>query len=313
MMASLFSTKVDVSNPLHLVICLGGVVVPFIVQVLHVYTKNYSWVDRLWSIVPAVYTWIYVAGARHSEEPDVRALVVACCITLWGARLTFNFWRRGGYNPTDQDIRWTILQKHIVGVLWSLFAIVFIAYFQLHLLAAITFPVYYAMQYPSPWNAMDSGILVLFVCALAVETAADNQQYSFQTEKYRLLALARKAHPTKSDIELLETLPKPYRYGFRTTGLFKYSRHPNFICELLIWFCVYAFSVSASGERLNWSIGGWIVLVALFQGSTAFTEKISSEKYPLYKVYQATTGMLVPFPPFGRFEKTVRELDSKVQ
>ena len=56
-------------------------------------TKEYSWVDRIWSIIPIVYMWVFAYGANFA---DVRLNVMAVLVTLWGARLTFNFARKGG-------------------------------------------------------------------------------------------------------------------------------------------------------------------------------------------------------------------------
>ena len=34
-----------------------------------------------------------------------RLLLIAALVTIWGARLTFNFWRKGGYSWTNEDYR----------------------------------------------------------------------------------------------------------------------------------------------------------------------------------------------------------------
>lgn len=116
---------------------------------------------------------------------------------------------------------------------------------------------------------------------LTIETVADNQQWQFQTEKYRQIAS--------------KSLKHPFNIGFITTGLFRFSRHPNFFAEMGIWWTYYLFSVSSIG--LNNSCIGVILLTLLFQGSTNLTEQISSEKYPTYKEYQKTTSRLWPMPP----------------
>ncbi len=69
------------------------------------------------------------------------------------------------------------------------------------------------------------------------------------------------------------------------TGLWAYSRHPNFIAEQLVWVTVYAFSAIANQSLLNPSVVGPILLILLFVGSTNFTEEITSSKYPKYKDY----------------------------
>ena len=50
--------------------------------------------DRIWSIVPVVYVWVFAIAAGLG---DARLDVMAGLVTLWGARLTFNFARKGGY------------------------------------------------------------------------------------------------------------------------------------------------------------------------------------------------------------------------
>lgn len=56
-------------------------------------TRNYSQVDKLWSLLPIGYAW-YVS---YRSGFDARTGLMAALATLWGLRLTFNFARRGGY------------------------------------------------------------------------------------------------------------------------------------------------------------------------------------------------------------------------
>lgn len=72
--------------------------------------------------------------------------------------------------------------------------------------------------------------------------------------------------------------------GFCSSGLFSYSRHPNFFCEISLWYIFFLFTVE-SGGLLNWSLIGSVLLNLLFLGSTPFTEAITSEKYPKYAEY----------------------------
>jgi steroid 5-alpha reductase family enzyme len=72
----------------------------------------------------------------------------------------------------------------------------------------------------------------------------------------------------------LANLPAEYKKGFITDGLFRYSRHPNFFCEISMWWVMYLFSVVSTG--LNLSGIGALLLNLLFLGSTPLTEMISS-------------------------------------
>ena len=70
--------------------------------------------------------------------------------------------------------------------------------------------------------------------------------------------------------------------GFLRSGLFKYSRHPNWFFEQALWWGMYGYSVAASGQWINYSIMGAVLLTPLFQGSLWITEMMSSRKYPVH-------------------------------
>src|SRR3954471_2520449 len=69
-------------------------------------TGNVSQVDKLWSIVPVLYAWIATARAGF----DGRMVLMSVLATVWGARLTYNFSRHGGYSwrfwSGAEDYRW---------------------------------------------------------------------------------------------------------------------------------------------------------------------------------------------------------------
>jgi steroid 5-alpha reductase family enzyme len=242
---------------------------------LSVVTREYSWVDRLWSIVPALYVGYFAyAGDFHP-----RLVLLAALTTAWGARLTFNFARKGGYARGGEDYRWEELKKGMSPALFQLFNLTFIASYQHLLLFLITLPAWVAID-GGPLNALDALAGIGFVGLLALETIADEQQWRFQEDK-------RKRREQDLPIEA----------PFLRTGLFRLSRHPNFFAEQGMWWCVYLFGVAATGRWLDATILGPVLLTVLFQGSTSFTEKISVRRYPSYADYQRVTSRLMPWPP----------------
>ncbi len=243
--------------------------------VASIVTRNYSQVDRLWSIVPAFYVggYAWAAGFRDARLDLMTALVVA-----WGARLTYNFWRKGGYRPGGEDYRWPILRARLGPWKFQLFNATFIAPYQHFLLLLICLPAWAALRAHGPLGLLDGALVALFLLLLTGETIADQQQWRFHQEK-----AARRARG--------EAGPE-----FCTTGLWRWSRHPNFFCEISMWWCVYGFSVAAGAGWLNVSVVGPILLTLLFQGSTAMTEGVTRGKYPAYAEYQRTTSRLVPLP-----------------
>lgn len=229
-------------------------------------TREYSWTDRMWSITPVAYAWVFAAA---TAEP--RAVLVAVLVTAWGARLTFNFARKGGYAPGGEDYRWAVLRDRLPGWRFALFNLGFIAVAQNALLLAITLPVWTVATTPRPLGVADVVTTVVFVAFLAGETVADQQRWSFH-----------RANPDG---------------GVLRTGLFRYSRHPNYFFEIGQWWVVFAYAVIAAGTPWLWSVAGPVALTALFIGSTLFTEQISTQRHPEYSDYRRTTSMLVPLPP----------------
>lgn len=246
---------------------------------------NVSQVDRLWSLLPIAYAWVMAAWGDFSP----RLLLMAVLVTAWGARLTWNFSRHGAYRlkfwEAHEDYRWAVLRARPElqpRWKWTLFNLLFISGYQNVLILLMTLPGLVALQYrATPLNALDGVAAALMLFMLGLETVADNQQWRFQS--------ARRAR-----LESGRPLEGEFAKGFLDRGLWARSRHPNYFAEQSIWVAFYLFSVAASGQWLNWSAAGCLLLIALFQGSAAFSEEISAGKYPAYADYQRRVPKFVP-------------------
>ncbi|MBN9172840.1 MAG: DUF1295 domain-containing protein [Microbacterium sp.] len=279
-------------DPLLLVLIVFGAVCAFC-WIASLITKDTSWVDRIWSVVPVVYVWIFAISALVDGKDAGRLLLMAVLVTLWGARLTFNFARKGGYTGME-DYRWAILRGRMTPWQFQVFNLLFIVLYQNALLVLITLPASVAWQHPAPLNGWDVLFAVLFLVFLVGEFVADQQQWNFHRAK----------RAAGGDLAP----------GFVSTGLFRFSRHPNFFSEQAQWWVLYLMGATAAvasglgfwGGALNWTVVGAALLSILFIGSTVFTESISAAKYPAYREYQRTTSMLVPWPPRRRREEEAR-------
>lgn len=263
-------------------ICAAAIVYCFVVGEI---TGNNSQVDKLWSVLPVVYLWV-IAGYG---EFTPRLLLMAILVTAWGARLTFNFSRHGAYKwkfwTGKEDYRWEVLRKKPEFQprwKWTLFNLFFISGYQNVLILLFTLPAIVALQYSdTPLGIFDFFVAAAMLLFLIFETIADNQHWKFQSEKWRRINAGEK-------------LTGDYEKGFLDKGLWSLSRHPNYFGEQGVWISFYFFSVVASGQWLNWSIAGALLLIVLFQGSANFGEEISSGKYPLYKEYQKRVKRFFP-------------------
>lgn len=258
------------------IICACSIVYCFIVGEI---TNNNSQMDKLWSILPEIYVW--VVAIKGNMNP--RLVIMAVLATIWGARLTYNFAKKGAYSikfwAGEEDYRWVILREKKFFKphwKWALFNFFFISIFQNVLILLTTLPAVAAMTSTTNLNYFDIIAFVYMGGAILLETVADKQQWDFQSTKYKLLGEGKK----------LEELPAPYNKGFNTRGLWKYSRHPNYVGEQSTWVGFYLFSIAAGSGICNWSAVGFIILILLFIGSSIFAENVTSSKYPEYKNYK---------------------------
>ncbi|KAJ2614863.1 hypothetical protein H4S08_001515 [Coemansia sp. RSA 1365] len=232
-------------------------------------------------------------------------MIAVILVVVWSVRLTYNSARRGDYAVGAEDYRWEVVRKrmelcpfipHIAqGIVWELFNVVFISWFQLALLYHLVVPVRQLLYASSSQWSVSTFILALVMVALLIgEAVADQQQFNFQQLK------KQSGEEPNGDVAA----------GFVSTGLWRFSRHPNVFCEQAFWlamavFCGRAFGAEAEGECCHLFVGS-LVLIALMWGSVSLTESISSQKYPLYQAYQLRTSRLIPCTPLSNAQVIAR-------
>ena len=245
--------------------------------ILSLITHEHSWVDRIWSIAPVIYVWVFAGKADFN---NLRLNIMAILVTAWGARLTFNFARKGGYSGME-DYRWEVLRNSMKKWQFALFNIFFIVLYQNFLILLMTLPTLTAYNHQgTKFGVWDIVLTIGFALLLVGETIADQQQWNFQNEKQAMKAAG-------------VTPPA----NFVQRGLWNYSRHPNYFFEQAQWWTLFFIGAVAAGSLTQWTLLGPVLLTLLFMGSTNFTEKISLGKYPEYKEYQKRTSAVIPFFP----------------
>ena len=246
--------------------------------ILSMITNDTSWVDRIWSIIPAAYVWVYAAGASLTN-PVLN--VMAVLVSAWALRLTFNFARKGGYAPGGEDYRWEILRARMSPRQFQVFNLFFIVIYQNIILFLIALPAYTVLASGrTQFGPLEVLLTVAFLCLLTLETVADQQQWNFFAHKKADIAAGREPQSR-----------------FLATGLFRFSRHPNFFAEQSQWWVIFFFGAAAAGSIMQVTVLGALLLTVLFVGSTRFTEQISVSKYPEYIEYQYRTSAIIPWFP----------------
>jgi steroid 5-alpha reductase family enzyme len=180
-------------------------------------------------------------------------------ISIWGFRLSYNFYRKGGYNKVpwrgEEDYRWKFLRQSPIlngRIRFGLFNLLFISFYQHFLIFLFSTPLLLVAKYQGTGlTFVDIVAAALMLTFIVIESVADNQLYRFQNLK-------------RSKVPSEGLYRKSLRNGFLSEGLWQYARHPNFISEQAAWISFYLFGVAASGNWINLTIAGPVLLVLLF-------------------------------------------------
>jgi steroid 5-alpha reductase family enzyme len=271
----------DPLTRIFLTIMLSTTVVCFLTAEL---TLNYSQVDKLWSLMPVIYS--LTALISH---PTPRLCIMCILVIIWGFRLSFNFYRKGGYNIIpwrgEEDYRWKIIRRHpkLRGrIRFALFNLLFISFYQNFIIFLFSTPLLLAAKCGySSMNLTDVLAATFMSLCILTEAVADNQLFRFRKLKQQS---QDSEGPTSISIN----------QGFLSEGLWRYVRHPNYASEQAIWISFYLFGAASCGKWINWTITGPLLLILLFLGSTEFTERINIDKYPGYARYKKEVPKFFP-------------------
>ena len=226
--------------------------------------KNSSIFDPFWSVAPPIllgwWTWNLPEGERTRQ-----ALLLACTC-IWAARLTWN-WARGFEGIKHEDWRYRQLQEQTGGFYWIV-SLVGIHYFPAILVWIGCIPAYRALGSAVPLNPLDAMATLVCLGATAIEAVADNQLREHRK--------AKTGQPIRS-------------------GLWAYSRHPNYLGEVGFWVGVFLFGL-AGGLANLWTVVAPLTLYALFRFvSIPLMERRQSGK-PGYESYQKEVPILLTWP-----------------
>ncbi|MCD6343890.1 MAG: DUF1295 domain-containing protein [Spirochaetaceae bacterium] len=260
------------------------------------FTRNYSTVDRLWSVLPGVYVLVWLPGFISSP----RFIIAGIIVIAWSIRLTRNFALKGGFKVEHgrfsvEDYRWEVMREKIPErFTFELFNFFFISLFQLSLIFAFSLPLYLAGSSKKPLGAGDFILFAVHILFLILETAADEQQFAYYSKREEIKNDSSSADVGAGTDTEDAALTRRVTLGFNTFGLWKFSRHPNYVGEMGGWIVVSLYPVLAG---LNWFPAGLasVILVALFIGSTILAEGITGGKYPAYSSWKKATPPWIPF------------------
>ena len=224
--------------------------------------KNSSIYDPFWHVAPIPIVF-YIAN--QSPLPDLQLNLVLSAFLFWALRLTYN-WYLNWTNLDHEDFRYIDLKDNnrFIAFINDLFGI--------HLIPTLIvnvslYPIYEALMSSNLSNLIYIGF-ILIILAVVIQYISDTQMRKFKSNE--------------------NNFGKTMKYG-----LWKYSRHPNYLGEVSFWFGIYIFAL-ASGSTSIWLLACPMVMLALFVFiSCPMMDNRSLKKRPDYKEYMDKTPQLI--------------------
>ncbi len=247
---------------LSLLLAFGSATVAWLVGL---YKKDASIADVFWGI-----HFIVIAGGLLLllSEPTLVTSITLSLVTIWGLRLAFHIGSRKIGKPEDWRYEryrsawgaWYPLRNYLQNFL-----------FQGLLAVIVSLPVIQIMRVaPTEVSSLVIVGVAIWCIGFFIEAIADAQLRSFLARKDRARIL--------------------------TTGLWKYSRHPNYFGEITQWWGIWILSISLGFWYIT-VLGPLLIsyLILFVSGIPLLEKKFVS--VPGYKAYASKTSRLIPWPP----------------
>lgn len=238
------------------------------VWVLSLRLQDASVADVCWGLGFVLLAWLY---CLRSPALTPRSWLVAVLITLWGVRLSWHIFRRN--HGSEEDPRYQAMRASHGPAFWwrSLFTVFWL---QGAILWFVALPLLVAVQaaHPAALTVVDGLGVLLFAVGFSFEVVGDRQLRRFR------------ADPSN-------------RGQVLDSGLWRYTRHPNYFGDATLWWGLYAFAAATPN--------GWLtvlspvlmtVLLMRVSGVTLLEQSLKASK-PGYHAYIARTPVFFPWFP----------------
>lgn len=229
--------------------------------------KDVSIIDLVWGLGFVLVVW---AVWLRSDNPQSADWILPLLTTVWGLRLSGHLgWRNHG-QPEDRRYR-EMRQKW--GTMFPWLSLITVFGLQGAVMGVVSLP-------------LQAGI-----------ATADHNNYILLTPGIVVWA-AGLFFESVGDWQLARFRANPHNAGkVLDSGLWRYTRHPNYFGDFLVWWGLYLVAVSQSS--VWWTIVGPIVMSVFLIRVSGVTllEKSLRESRPGYSDYVARTNAFFPWMP----------------
>lgn len=277
-LGSIFIYKVLPISNILLKFFIVDIIATIIIFIFSMIFNNSSIYDPYWSVAPMVMAPLFLLEVEKInsdiEVINIYSIILVVIIEVWGIRLTLNCLLRWK-NLNHQDWRYVKFQNKFPK-LWPLVSLIGIHLMPTLVVFIAMLPVF------SYFNAFNTGIeingtwiicIVVSIIAILIETISDKQMDIFKKNPENRGKICR-------------------------VGLWKNSRHPNYFGEILFWFSMFLFALSAQNVMWILVFSPMIVFLLFVVITIPMMEKRQLENKKEYAEYKKETNMLLPvWPP----------------
>jgi len=232
--------------------------------------RNSSFYDPYWSLAPIPIALYWCARPEFAGVNPIRQAVVLTLIVIWGLRLTWN-WLRGWEGLRHEDWRYLEVKERTGAAYWL------VSFLGIHMLPTLVvfaglLPVYVVgAAGREPFGPLDLVAFAVTFGAILLEARADRELRRF-----------RAAGPAPQE--------------FLRSGVWAWSRHPNYFGEMGFWWGLWLFALAADPSWW-WTVLGPLVITGMFVStSLPWLERRMRERRPGFAEHAAHSPLVVPRP-----------------
>lgn len=228
---------------------------------------NASMYDPYWSAGALALVILFAAVSNFFNAAIAIYLVI---FAFWGIRLTVN-WALNWSGLSSQDWRYSMLKEKSPR-LWLITNFFGINFMPTLLVFVNLIPAYFAINAGGSANAITFSGAAVCIAAAIIQTISDAQMLKFRSVP------SNKGKPMQA-------------------GLWRYSRHPNYLGEVSFWWGVWIIQISVL-PNVWWTVLAPVLMTCLFVFiSIPMMEKKLLAAKEGYTEYKKATSMLMPLPP----------------
>lgn len=263
---------ISIFHPVLVVLVLD-VIATLTIFLFSMVFNNSSLYDPYWSLVPPVIIAFWIFEAHMAEDVTLLHWIVLGLVAVWSLRLTSNWlvrWR----GIRDEDWRYIAFRFKYQEYYWMV-----------SLLGIHLFPT-----------------LIVFMACLSVYPALALGDGSMGVMEWIAAGITLVAImiETIADLQLRSYICDRSRCDFLSTGLWKYSRHPNYFGEVLFWIGLFLFSTGMP-RAFWWTLPGPVLMILLFYiVSIPMIDKRMLRRKTGYRDYMKRTPAMIPWIPGTR-------------